>query len=232
VLNIIRKDWMMKWYVPMVFMICFVLLSLVVPEAELQEVFIFGLMWATIIPMTIWGMEEKFKGRTLLCSLPIKRDTFVCGTFISGLTFMLVILLSMFLSVQLRIYFSEELSSSIQEILQLKVFLSCLWIQTIAVFLYYVIFTRFNSGVATVTIVTALFAGNLSLKFIPRIFSGHSAPGADTAALGLIDRGFNFIFQHDITSVGLLISFVLIVFVNFLAMKLSEFLFSRNDIVT
>lgn len=230
--NIIRKDWMTKWFVPVLFLPFFSMMAMLDKESDMKGMIIFGLAWTVVFPMFVWGTDGETKVRSLMCSLPITRETFVRGSFLSGWTFTLSGLLTLLLIVQFEGWFIPGLSIQIQEIFRLKVFLCLLWVPTITNLFFFSLYSRFDSKVAFITCLIIFLSPTVPFFVQSHMFPDSLAGGTDPIAIDMFDRAQNFVFDPQASSTELLISFVLLLLVNFGTLKLSEFLFRRNNIVT
>ncbi len=225
--NIIRKDWLVKWFLPVLFISFFSILLLVDSESKLKEFILPVIAWSSILPLIIWGWEEKFKGRTMICSLPIRRKTFVYESYLSGWTFSLAGFLSILVFVYMRTQSGVEPTISFVEIIDVKVILDLLWFLTLIKLIYFPIYSRFNGNVAGITFTVLLF-----LLILPEIINPDNPTRGAEYGEDFLERVSNFIFEYQASPTELWISFVLLIVVNFLILKLSEFLFSRNNLVT
>ncbi len=229
--NIIRKDWQVNWTSFSFMVLGFVTVAMFIDASFITGIVVFGLVLTAILPLIIWARDWESKDRTLVCSLPIDRSIFVQGRMLSSWTFILAILLAIFLVALTKAYFDGG-SLQFADVIQLKGILISLWVPTIVIFLFLPICSRFSGLTALRLFFEVIFVLALIQLFFPNILQSIFANVDEPLQIAFFQRVLQFINDLHGTSTKLFLSGLLLIPVNILALKISEFMFARNNLVT
>ena len=231
--NIIRKDWRANGGLISGILIWVLFMSLM-SDQDPRSIVIMGIMCSAIGLVLMWALDFKNKGQTLVCSLPIDRNTFVQGSFLSSWLCILIVLLCTCIIISQKVLFSPELSAHLPEIMQLKVLLLSLWAPTLTMLAFFTIYIWFSARAAMISFLSVTFLLIGSIIGMLVVSDGKLNPAGQEvtpAPIALLKKTVMFFIDHHGTSTGLVISVFLLILVNFWTMKLGEFLFRRKDIV-
>jgi len=229
--KILKKDWLTNGTIVFWFMVYLTLMFSTRNDLDLKEMATYGMMCSAMAPFYVWFTEGKYNGRTMSCSLPIDRKSFIRGSYLTCWTFGLTILLFTFLNILLKAYVFNTAVYQLQEIIQVKVLLLSLWIPTVVMFLFFPFCSWFGTKQATTTfmIIFITVAGSILISLILPL-SSLTDPDQSAIIMFFQNTTHHIVQIHNNPTALLLSSFVLIV-VNLFTVKISEVLFNRNDIV-
>ncbi len=229
-LTIIKKDWQTSWHIIIGIAVYLFLISFLGSDMNIRSLAVLGLICSGILPLLIWVKELKCRGRVLTCSLPVDRNTFVQGSFLSSWTFSFSMFLIAILLILVKSLIFPAESAHLREILELKVLILSLWIPTGMFLLFFTLYSWKNAGFAMITFLIVFLTGICSIIVNQIATEDTLACCEDPFLIAFLKSSVMFIFSHHGTGIGLVISIVLLVLVNIWTVKFSEFLFARNEI--
>ncbi len=229
--KIFKKDLQTHKNVVLWFLVYLILMFYTRFDIDLKLMAFYGITCASIVPFYFLFTEGKYSGRTLSCSLPIERRGFIRGSYLTSWAFSLTILFFTFLSILQKVYFFNWYTYQLPEIMQVKVLLLSLWIPTAVMFLFFPFCSRFGTKKATTTflIIFVAIAGSILVSLVLPL-SNLTDPD-QSGIIQFFQKTTRSIIQLHTESNVLLLSGFVLVLVNLVTVRMSEFLFNRNDIV-
>lgn len=229
--RILRKDWQTNRNIVFWFLVYLTLMFNVRSDLDLKEMAVYGIICASMVPFYLWFTEGKYSGRTLSCSLPIKRKSFIRGSYLTCWTFGLTILFFTFLNILLKVYIFNWRAFQFPELMQVKVLLLSLWIPTVVMLLFFPFCSWFGTKKATTTfLIIFISIAGLILVSLMLPLRGLTDPD-QSVVIQFFQTTIQSIVQLHNESYALLLSGIALVVVNLITVRISEFLFKRNDVV-
>ncbi len=153
-LNVFRMDWIAtQWRGYFGFFIAFMMIV----QGTWKQALSATLMVSFLIIIITWYAEETHNGRSLSCSLPINRKTFIRGRFLSAWLFIGYSQLIFIVVIFLKYAISPDLFQPLLEIFSIQKLLIFLTLTTIILSVLTLLYARFNGKIVLYSVLIGLF---------------------------------------------------------------------------
>jgi hypothetical protein len=230
VLNLIKMDWRTP---PLIYTLILLFLFRYV-RGTWKAILVFDILLTVVLVAHYLSKEERWNGRNLFCSLPIDRKRFIYGRFLStwlqiSYIQLIVIVVTLF---SILLFPDETLElRGLFHLRNVMIFLGC---TSIFLLFTFPIYSKFNGRVSRNVLTTGLLISIIISSILAINFSLTDEEVRMTSFLGrfLIEWAHFMVFlKFDYpTILNYTITIMLLLFINYGNIKISEKLFLRNNI--